>query len=143
MNHTTKGMGRRTAYDDAYPTCAETYATLRIYTGEMAPQAVSAALRLKPTKLLVAGKNGSQLNGWLLSSQTQVESRDVRRHLDWLLEQIVAAQEVLRRMQSEPDLWMDVFCYWRSTHGQGGPMLSPKQMQRLAELDLTIGFDCY
>ncbi|HET7748769.1 MAG TPA: DUF4279 domain-containing protein, partial [Terriglobales bacterium] len=73
----------------------------------------------------------------------QVESRDVRRHLDWLLEQIVAAQEVLRRMQSEPDLWMDVFCYWRSTHGQGGPMLSPKQMQRLAELDLTIGFDCY
>jgi hypothetical protein len=132
-----------TEYDDSYPTCAKTYAELRIYTGKMAPQCVSDALKVRPTKLLVAGEGEARLNGWFLSTLGQVESHDVRRHVDWLLQRITAEPIELQRLQSEPQVWMDVFCYWRSTQGHGGPMLSPKQMQALAELNLTIGFDCY
>lgn len=132
-----------TEYDDSYHTCAETYAELRIYTGELAPQGVVEALKIKPTMLLVAGENGARVNGWFLSTRGQVTSRDVRRHVDWLLEQLLPQEAALHRLQVEPHYWMDVFCYWRSTQRHGGPMLNPKQMQVLAELKLAIGFDCF
>ena len=38
---------------------------------------------------------------------------------------------------------MDIFCYWLSASGQGGPTLSPDLMRRLAEAELEIGFDVY
>ena len=122
MNDTTK-TPLDTTYDDAYPTCEETYAELRIYTGEAAPQRVAEALRLKPTTLLVAGESKARVNGWFLSTRGQVESRDVRRHVDWLLEQLLPRRLELHTLQAEPHLWMDVFCYWRSTQGHGGPMV--------------------
>ncbi len=129
--------------DDAYATCAETYATLRIYTGEMLPARVSAVLRLEPSELLLKDEGRARLNGWFLSSKGRVESLDVRHHVDWLLDQIVPVQTELRELQSQPGAWMDVFCYWRSTQGHGGPSLNPKQMRLLADLNLQIGFDCY
>jgi hypothetical protein len=36
---------------------------------------------------------------------------------------------------------MDVFCLWSRRGGTGGPMLSPRNMARLAALNLTIGFE--
>jgi hypothetical protein len=101
------------------------------------------ALKISPTRLLVAGQNGARVNGWLFSTRGQVTSRDIRRHVDWLLVQLLPRAAELRRLQAEPGCWMDVFCYWRSTQGHGGPMLSPKQLRVLSELNLTIGFDCY
>jgi hypothetical protein len=37
----------------------------------------------------------------------------------------------------------DVFCYWVSASGQGGPRLLPSTMGRLAQLGLEVGFDVY
>ena len=137
--HTTK----QSSYLDDYATCAETYATVRIYTGKISPEFVTAALGLQPTKLLRLGKDDSRLNGWLFSSKGSIESRDLRRHLDWLLERLVNQHAELRRLQSNPEVWMDVLCYWRSSQGHGGPTLSPKQTKMLADLNLEIGFDLY
>lgn len=130
-------------YDDAYASCDKTYATLRIYTGEQSPQSVSAALGIHPTKLLLKDESRARLNGWLLSSEGVVESRDVRRHVDWIIEQISGVETALLELQQQPNVWMDVFCYWLSSQGQGGPSLNPKQMECLARLNLKIGFDCY
>lgn len=130
-------------YDDEYATCAATYATLRIYTGELDPSTVTRALGLKPNQVLIKGEQSARLNGWLLSSQNLVKSRDVRRHVDWLLQQVSESRLELIKSQSEAEIWMDVFCYWRSMDGHGGPSLSSKQMRTLAELNLNIGFDCY
>jgi hypothetical protein len=38
---------------------------------------------------------------------------------------------------------MDVFCFWLSAQGQGGPILSPEIMKRFGELGLEVGFDVY
>lgn len=96
-----------------------------------------------PNKLLSQAESEKPNNGWLLSSKGCIDSHDVRRHVDWLLERIADKRTELSNLQSEPSVWMDVFCYWRSTQGHGGPALSPKQMKILADLNLTIGFDCY
>jgi hypothetical protein len=130
-------------YVDDYPTCAATYATLRIYTGEMTPDIVTATLQLEPSKTICEGKDDAHLNGWFLSSKGLIDSRDLRRHLDWVLERIRGRESELRSLQSQPAVRMDVFCYWASEQGHGGPTLNPKQMRELADLNLTIGFDCY
>jgi len=93
--------------------------------------------------LLNESKDGAHLNGWLLSSKGTVDSLDVRRHVDWLLERIFDRRTELIALQSQPGVWMDFFCYWRPRDGHSGPSLSPKQMKTLADLNLTIGFDCY
>jgi hypothetical protein len=37
----------------------------------------------------------------------------------------------------------DVFCYWVSATGNGGPDLSPQVLGRLAARELVLGFDIY
>lgn len=81
-------------YDDSYPTCERADAELRVYTGEMDPDLVSRRLGISPSRLLVKGQQITnslgrervvKLNGWFLSSEGTSASRDLRRHIDWLL----------------------------------------------------------
>lgn len=130
-------------YIDDYATCAATYATLRIYTGRIDPELVTSALRVEPTKSQREGENGARVNGWFLSSKSFIHSRDVRRHVDWLLRKISSKRRELLDLQSRVGIQMDVFCYWRSVHGHGGPTLGPEQMRILADFKLNISFDCY
>jgi len=77
----------RCEYDDEYPTCAPTWATLRIYRDDLDPEAVSRQLQNQPTS---SQKKGGlrhplakrpfayKIRGWFLTSQDAVQSRDVR-----------------------------------------------------------------
>ncbi len=82
----------------------------------------------------------SRIGIWGLDSEGVVASRDLRRHLDWLLDQLESKAVVLVELQ-RGGYSMDVFCHWCRLGGTGGPMLSPRQMSRLAALNLTIGFE--
>jgi hypothetical protein len=59
-----------------------------------------------------------------------------------ILDQLADKVEILHRLQDE-GCSMDIFCYWVSASGQGGPTLSPELMTRLAEAELEVGFDIY
>jgi hypothetical protein len=141
-----------TPYDDDYGTCAETRATLRIYTGSLDPNIVTQRLGRSPTQLNEKGsvkvsKSGRQrivpLNAWFLTSDGSVNSRDLRRHLDWLLEALAPAKGPLLELQGLSDVTMAVTCAWYSVDGHGGPALWPRQMARLVELNLECNFDLY
>ena len=142
---------RRTAYDDEYPTCERTSAALRIYPRSMLPADVSKALMLTPTLARTVGEFvPSALAGrghrvartrWELSSEECVTSKDLRRHLDWLLAQLQPASAALRALSARDDVQSAVHCSWWSAHGEGGPVLWPEQMQKLAELDLELSFE--
>jgi hypothetical protein len=82
------------------------------------------------------------LHGWFLSSDGEVESRDVRLHLDWLLSRIAPQAEAILALQRE-GCRMDVSCYWVSASGHGGPSVRPAQMGELARLGLELWFDVY
>lgn len=135
-------------YDDDYPTCLETYATLRGYHAEAAPEAVTEELGIQPSRSQLKGvqlMDGRQvcrpISGWFLRSKGAVESRDARRHIDWLLDQLSGLKSRLTALENQG--WrLDIHCYWVSG-GQGGPMLDPSQMAELARLNLTCGFDVY
>jgi hypothetical protein len=130
-------------YLDDYPTCSSTYATLRIFSGDLSPDKVTTTLGITPTRVQSVTRSGNPLSGWFLSTEGVVQSRDLRRHLDWLLDRLLPVRTKLSDLQTQQGVSMDVFCYWRSAHGQGGPTLNPKQMRNLADLNLEIGMDIY
>lgn len=145
-----KFSSRRTPYDDLYATCEFTYAELRIYPGTLDPISVTQSLGIPPTSTMTKGERtvnslGRERihpkNGWFLSSEKEVLSKDVRRHLDWLLNKLEPARYELEMLQQTPEVRMDINCIWWSAYAQGGPTLWPEQMAKLAELNLECGFD--
>lgn len=83
------------------------------------------------------------MNGWFLSTGGVVASRDVRHHLDWLLERLMPARGALVALQQCAGVRMSVVCVWWSREGHGGPTLWPEQMRGLADLNLECSFDVY
>lgn len=140
-----------TEFDDDYPTCSKTYASLRLDHEDLDPERITGLLKIEPTWTQTKGVRCTRRSGktfvpkigvWLFSTKDRVASKDVRRHVDWLLTQLDGKDEALKRLQAE-GVHTDIFCYWLSADGQGGPTLSPGIMRRLAELELEIGFDIY
>jgi hypothetical protein len=112
---------------------------------------VSEALQLRPDEATEAGKvtrhkrtgivRVPKLNVWSLSSEGKVSSKDLRDHLDWLLNFLEDRQEGLALLQARQDVRMNVLCVWWASEGGGGPVLWPEQMQKLAALNLECAFD--
>lgn len=138
-------------HDPEYGTCALTYATLRIYSGTVPPETMTAELGVKPDWTMTKGHphqlpsgrtREATISGWFLSSKGQVASKDLRDHLDWLLDRLRPAAVGLSVLQAD-EVRMDIFCRWDSASGHGGPSLDPEQMRLMAELNLQCGFDVY
>jgi len=139
-----------TPYDDTYPTCERTLAELRIYGDELDPAIITSLLGIEPTTSQKKGEvktnslgfqRAAKVGGWFLSSEEQVTSKDLRRHLDWLLSHLSPKAKELRNIQDMPSVQANVTCIWWSRYGDGGPTLWPEHMRALGELDLECGFD--
>ncbi len=66
-------------------------------------------------------------------------SKDVRPHIDWLLDALANSTHGLQTLQDHHEVKMAVVCEWWS-YGLGGPTLWPEQMSRLADLNLECSF---
>ncbi|PYS66915.1 MAG: hypothetical protein DMF69_24655 [Acidobacteria bacterium] len=120
---------------------------MRIYGDHLKPGEITLRLGLVPSESQQNGdltrlKKSASVGGWFMSSQGNVESRDVQRHILWILDQLIDREALLKALQDEGHE-IDVFCFWVSAHGHGGPELSPEIMQRLSSMSLKIGFDVY
>ncbi len=140
---------RRTPLDSSYPSCERACAELRIYSIVESYERISSMLALTPTTAQNLGEEIPTIRGtriakttmWSLSSEAQVFSKDIRHHLDWLLE-LLDSQRISALQQCR-GIKMFVCCIWWSACGHGGPTLWPEQMKRLAELNLECSFDVY
>jgi hypothetical protein len=87
-----------TPLNDSEENCERTLAVLRVYPGKITTPEVTELLGVSPTSSVAKGEHIAtkvpgefrvgNLNGWFLSSESFVESRDLRRHLDWLLDKV-------------------------------------------------------
>ena len=135
-------------YDDDYPTCYSTHASLCIYLPNRHDlAALSERLGVQPSRTHVNGeiRNGKVKRwptAWVLESSERIQSKDVRRHIDWLLQQIENKSEVLEElMDAGSDI--HISCFWVSAVGHGGPMLDQDILKRIAKLNIGIAFDIY
>ena len=143
-------MDMRPDYDDEYPTCVETYATLRIFSDALTPGEITEAVGREPTDDFRKGelrtgvpkaKNPHhQTNGWFYSTRGQSKSRDCRRHLDLLIAAVLGNPDVLAQLRKR-GCTMDASIFYVYT--QGGPTISPRQMRALAEAGIDVWWDLY
>ncbi len=112
-------QSRLTPIDDEYETCERTTAVLRIGRGAMSPSRVTELLGVTPTSVTVSGEGGIPLGGavrlgksnvWVLSSEGFVASKDLRRHVDWILATVYPSKSALFSLQDMPDVTMDISC---------------------------------
>jgi Domain of unknown function (DUF4279) len=139
-------------YDDDYGTCARTYATLLIYPVRTDPEAITQRLGMEPSSWQRRGEpttynsrrpsRVAEIDGWFLTTRGLIESRDSRRHIDWLLDRVEGKEAELLSLQEE-GCRMIVSCYWEAASSGGGPTVSPEQMKRLGERNVELGFDIY
>lgn len=139
-------MSDETSYDDTYGTCKYTSVLLHISHPSLQPDNISQQLHLQPSWAWQKGEpreikgRPARTGMWVLSSETAVQSRDVRRHIDWLIAQLQGRKRVLQNL-TKAGYDVSVFCHWVQLGGTGGPTLSPMNMRGLAALDLELGFE--
>jgi hypothetical protein len=135
-------------YDDEYATCERTYATLCIYLPEhINPNTISEELSIQPSRIRIKGEVKDRRiknwpNAWFLTTDEKIQSKDVRRHVDWLIEQLEGKEESILKLQANNGK-IKISCYWLSSIGHGGPMLSPNTLKKLGDLGIEIEFDVY
>lgn len=134
-------------YDDDFPTCVSTSASLRLLSSAMDPTSMTAILGISPSRSFAKGEvygthgHVRKFNGWFLDSEPAVSSKDTRRHIDWILSQVGDKAPQFAHLRSK-GVDTDISCLWIST-GQGGPILSPSQMEVLARLGVDVWWDVY
>jgi hypothetical protein len=148
----SKKNSRPTPYSDKYPSCERTCSKLIIYPGEITPSLMKKYLKIEPSWVSTKGElrtsshdriRTSKFNVWGLTSENKIDSLDLRRHLDWLLDKIEPCAQEIKALQDHESVQMVVVCIWWSKYGNGGPVLWPEQMLRLANLNLECSFDIY
>jgi len=142
-------MRTSTPYDDDYATCVKTFVWLRVMSESLEPDKVTIAIGIQPTRTQFRGavslnaalKRPAKYSGWFLESTGHVNSRDTRRHLDWLLDKLQGKETYLAQLRDQGNL-VDICCRWDS-QGQGGPTLDSVHLVRLGALGIEFWFDVY
>lgn len=120
------------------PTCKSTCAMLLVSGDHIANEEFTRLFGMTPTE---AGKAGD-CSGWRVSSESQVKSRNVERHIHWLLDQIENKKGVIEHLKRERGCQVDLGCEWRG-HPQSnstGPFLASETLRRIAGFDLNLIF---
>ena len=134
-------------YSDDYPTCLETYSTLRVYSDDLQPGEITEILGLQPHRSFAKGDafgtsdRRRKATGWFYSTKNLVRSRDTRRHIDEVLAALEGKRDATKAL-IERGCKLDIMSYWLSI-GQGGPAVESEQMQRLADLQIGVWWDVY
>jgi hypothetical protein len=149
-------------YDDNYSGCLRTYATLRIYPGDIHPDEVTQRLGITPSKFWVrdetlvavpeqtaeqkpaqkASPGAKAVHGWFLTTHGRLDSRDTRRHVDFLLAPLLEVSAAIDSLQKQ-GATMDIICFWHAAPQQGGPALAPRQLRMLADLNIAIAWNVF
>jgi hypothetical protein len=141
-------------YDDNYSGCLRTYATLRIYPGDIHPDEVTRRLGITPSRFWVrdetlaanpvqrASPGAKAMHGWFLTTHGRLDSRDTRRHVDLLLAPLLEVADAVGSLQQQSAA-MDIICFWHAAPLQGGPALAPRQLRLLADLNIAIAWNIF
>jgi hypothetical protein len=117
------------------------------------PDAVSLALKIKPTNSAKRGDERRNIKGtllqphkegwWQLSTQGKVKSRDINKHFEYLLKKLLPHRETILSFAKNGKTYFGVF--WENTYlyAGNGPLISSQSIKGIAGLNANIGFDIY
>jgi len=136
----------RTYFHD-YSSCSRTYATLCIYHDDLVPSQITKLLGVEPSCSQQKGdvrRKGqlAPIGGWFLKTKDVIDSRDLRYHIDALLQELGPKQNSLKLLR-EQGYDIRLSCFWESATGNGGPLLDYQLMSVLGELSIDLHFDIW
>jgi hypothetical protein len=151
MTSSTGPVAHLSRYNDSYETCDQCRAALLIYSDDLIPDQISAHLGIFPTSFIQKDRwslfgspdhpSRGRINGWFLETKHEVRSKDLRRHLDYLISRMTLRVERLKSLQAHPGVRMRVNCIWGSKYGDGGPTIWPIHMKAFADMNIELTFD--
>lgn len=127
----------RIQFADDFQSCHRTYVTICFYHAASDPSVVTNILKLDPSR--TAKKNRS---GWFLTTKDICNSRDFRRHVVEILNNIQDKSKEMEQLRNSG--WeINMQCFWVSSSGNGGPIFDRNFMKYVSEFDLDIHFDIW
>ena len=138
------------AIKESNPNCAECFASLRLYGDALIPAQITRLFQVEPSDSAAKGEMSKSPSGksrqastgrWIMGTDGKLSSSSLEKHIEWILDRLASIDikaEDLPGVESA-----DIFCYWNSASGHGGPQFSPHLMSRLAQNGLTLGLDIY
>jgi hypothetical protein len=129
------------------PNAYHTFATFRIWGPHLDVDAATQRLGIAPSEFhrigAARGRTGVWRHSyWGLCSEAHLRSTDLSLHLAWLLDRIAPVQPQIAQLIAAGNQ-ADLFCFWESLTGYGGPVFPPPLLRRLADLQLPLGLDLY
>ena len=138
------------ATKETNPNCAECFASLRLYGDALVPQEITRLLQASPSDSAAKDEQSESASGksrqsptgrWILATDGKLGSTNLEKHIEWILDRLAASG---MKVDDLPGVERaDIFCYWNSANGNGGPQFSPDLMGRLAQNGLMLGLDIY
>jgi len=140
-------MNNSKRYDHKYRSCSRTYATLCIFHKSADPQKVTSRLKITPDKLVKAGDlvvkgKYAPISSWQLKTKDVVKSKDLRAHIDWIIDKISGKKAELRLLKRS-GYYIKVTCFWISASGNGGPIIDHPLTKRLSKYPIDLEFDIW
>ncbi len=80
---------------------------------------------------------------WAITSEHNMQSTRLERHLEYLLEYLEPASLYIQELMNAPNIEIDFLCYWLSATGHGGPVISSPMLAKISALCNILGFDYY
>src|SRR2546430_11458789 len=143
MTRSTEALSRTTAF-----------ATLRFCGDRLDPDRITAILGVQPTKAYrkgeryLAGPRAGYVTGrtgvWVLASDSVMNSAELDRHLEHLVDLIFAGPDreerlkQLHELMSRDGVKADVSCFWRGDPGARQPLVPTDVIRRLDQLPAEI-----
>jgi len=120
--------------------CETTYATLRVSRPGINISEVSSLLGFHPTDVFPKDKPAER---WIYSTQALIKSDSLDIHLQHITKLLL--RNGTRRMigLQSTGHQTDIFCYWLSKNGHGGPEIQPETLLELGSLGLKLSLDVY
>ena len=116
-------------------------ATLRIYGNIQDSSVIGMRLGLEPTRVRRRGEpvegtsERMEIDSWEMTAPV-TKDRPLEDHLAWLKARLLPRGSVLLDIKNA--LTVDLFCEYRSNHGQGGFGLSPDALAWIVELGIGV-----
>ena len=131
-------------YIDDFLPCRYTHSTLYVISPDISADEISKRLQLKPSSVEIKGEkirnHTIKQHSWSLISKDKVESKDSRRHIDWIIGLLIGKEDIISDLQRGGAKFV-IGCFWVSNSGRGGPILDSSQMKFLGESNIDLFWD--
>jgi Domain of unknown function (DUF4279) len=133
------------------PNCEITNATFRLMGDLIQPDELTVLLGIQPSFSHAKGDTLESRAGllkhrtgiWALESEDKLETTNLEKHLISLLDKLESVSAIILELITKYSLSVDFHCYWVSETGQGGPLISPETLMRVANLNAYLDFEIH